>query len=1454
MKFFATRPSLLPLAILAFRALSSTGFATPPTITQQPQVTSFTLLHNFTNGNDGGNPTSSLIQGTDGRLYGTTQNGGASGNGNLFAVNPDGAGFTTLYSFTAGNDGGNPYSGLIQGTDGRLYGTTPFDGVNNFGTVFAVNSDGTGFTALYSFTAGNDGANPTSSLIQGTDGRLFGTTSATGVNGFGTVFGINPDGANFAALCSFSGINDGAYPSGGLIRGTDGRLYGTTPGSASIGNNSFGTVFAVNPDGTGFTTLYTFTNGNDGAQPFGGLIQGTDGRLYGTTAGIPGGPGGNGTVFAVNPDGTGFATLYSFTGGNDGGAPQSSLIQGTDGRLYGTVVFGGANNEGAVFALKPDGTNFITLYNFTGSNDGSFPEAGLIHGTDGRLYGMTQNGGPSNRGTLFAISSEVVPAGTNATFTVAATGTAPLSYQWEFKGVDIAGATNATFTLTNVAASNAGSYTVVVSNAEGSATSTAVTLALTSPGQPLTPVFAPPAGTYSAAQSVIISSVGANSIYYTTDGSTPTTASTLYTGAISLSTNTTLRAIGVNAGGSSPVMSGAYLFQIPPQITSQPAFSLLHSFTGGNDGGNPTSSLIQGTDGRLYGTAQSGGVNAAGLVFAVNPDGAGFTTLYSFNPNNGIDGEFPSAGLIQGADGRLYGTTQTGGTNNAGTVFAVNPDGSGFSTLYSFTGGNDGGSPQSSLVQGTDGRLYGATAEGGMNGLGTVFAINPQGTGFITLHSFTNGNSGGNVPSGLIQGTDGRLYGTTSGSGVATGQGTVFAIDPNGTGFITLYSFTGGNDGSNPLVSLIQGADGRLYGTAQAGGANGDGTVFAINPDGTGFATLYSFTNGDKSGGPSSDLIQGTDRRLYGTTFAGGMAGTVFAVNPDGTGFTSLYSFMGGSDGANPEAGLVQGTDGRLYGTTIQGANGFGTVFAISSPRAIAGTNVTYNVTASGAAPLSYQWQFNGVNINGAIGPTLTLTNVNLSNSGSYTVVVSNAYGSATSAPVALTVVLPPPPGAPVFAPAPGTYTTAQSGTITSANATSIYYTTDGSTPTIASTLYTGPVFIAATTKLSAIGINAAGSGPVTSGTYTILSPSTPVFDPAPGTYSTAQSVSIASAGATHIYYTTDGSTPTIASTLYTGPVSIAATAKLAAIGVDAAGSSPVASGTYNISISTTPPVIHSITATPDILAPPDNQLVQVTITVNATDASDPHPVSKIIAVSSNEAADHDVDWQITGPLSLNLRAERDHHGDGIIYTITVQTSDSFGLTATGTTQVIVPKDPDALEDRPHITADPGSQTVTEGTDVTFTVSVAPALPVTYQWRFNHHAIAGATGANLTLQHVTLANAGDYTVVVTNLNGSTTSNKADLKVLPHPPVITHGPQSQTVNSGSNVTFTVTATSDAPLTYQWKFNGRKIAGAINATLKLTRVKSSNAGAYSVVVSNAGGSATSTTATLTVTSPH
>jgi type VI protein secretion system component Hcp len=298
----------------------------------------------------------------------------------------------------------------------------------------------------------------------------------------------------------------------------------------------------------------------------------------------------------------------------------------------------------------------------------------------------------------------------------------------------------------------------------------------------------------------------------------------------------------------------------------------------------------------------------------------------------------------------------------------------------------------------------------------------------------------------------------------------------------------------------------------------------------------------------------------------------------------------------------------------------------------------------------------------------------------------------------------------------------------------------------------------------------------------------------------------------------------------------------------------------FNIGLSDSmPPVIQSVTASPFLLLPANRQMVPVTITVVATDNIDPQPKCRIVSVTSNEPVsgggrcDLNPDWVITGDLTLNLRAELADHSDGRIYTITVEARDASGNASTQATTVVVPKDRDADKDRPDIISQPRDQKVKEGADATFTVAVAPALPVTYQWRFNKAPISGATAASLTLHNVTWSNGGDYSVTVTNSVGATKSDTAELTVIPYAPVITGDPQSQTVNSGGSVVFGVTVTSSAPLSYQWYCNGRKMAREQQATLTLCRVDRDDAGAYSVTVSNDGGSATSAAANLTVVTP-
>lgn len=358
------------------------------------------------------------------------------------------------------------------------------------------------------------------------------------------------------------------------------------------------------------------------------------------------------------------------------------------------------------------------------------------------------------------------------------------------------------------------------------------------------------------------------------------------------------------------------------QLTGAQTFTTIYTFTGGNDGGNPNAPLIQAADGLLYGTTPNYGASVYGTVFCITPGGA-LTTIHSFT-KTGIDGGIPRGPLVQARHGTIYGMTFQGGISNspgAGTIFRVAL--SSAPTVFSFAGTNGQGPSFGGLIEASDGSLYGSTTLGGAFGQGVIYRFTDNGTNTL-LHSLSTGV----CDSGLVQASDGNLYGTTSGSG------TIFRITTNGV-FTTLYSFAGGDDGANPISGLMQASDGNLYGTTIQGGTNSSGTIYRITTDGT-YTSLYSFTGGNDGSGPGCTLIQAADGNLYGTAGQGGAdaSGTIFKFTTNGV-FTLLYTFTGGDDGSSPGFGLLQANDGNLYGTTAAGgADGFGTLYklTITSP------------------------------------------------------------------------------------------------------------------------------------------------------------------------------------------------------------------------------------------------------------------------------------------------------------------------------------------------------------------------------------------------------------------------------------------------------------------------------------------------------------------------------------------
>ena len=372
----------------------------------------FTTLVNFdvTNGNSSAR--AALVQGTDGNFYGTTAGGGAyQAYGTIFKVTPEGA-LTTLHSFCAEAncpDGSTPWAGLIQATDGNLYGTTTQGGLGS-GTIFKITPAGR-LTTLYSLGASpNDGSFPTGTLLQATDGNFYGTTKNGGIYGHGTVFRMTPAGelTTLVSLCSYYRCFNASGPSPGLIQATNGLLYGTTNGGD--GYAQAGTVFEMALDGA-FSTLYDFTGAVDGYFPEAGLVQGSDGDLYGETD--YGGTKSSGNVYKLTLGGS-LSNIYSFCSQPkcaDGHGPLGTMIQAIDGDLYGTTTSGGGNTGGTIFRLTTSGS-LTTLYSFCAQancTDGGDPEAGLLQSTNGKFYGTTTAGGTSNDGAIFSLDVGFAP-------------------------------------------------------------------------------------------------------------------------------------------------------------------------------------------------------------------------------------------------------------------------------------------------------------------------------------------------------------------------------------------------------------------------------------------------------------------------------------------------------------------------------------------------------------------------------------------------------------------------------------------------------------------------------------------------------------------------------------------------------------------------------------------------------------------------------------------------------------------------------------------------------------------------------------------------------------------------------------------------------------------------------------------------------------------------------------
>lgn len=688
-------------------------------------------------------PHGTLIQGADGATYGTTATGGPRQNGTVFKITATGQ-MVVLHSFTSGPNGGQPRAGLTLASDGNFYGTTSVGGTNGHGTIFRITPEGALVTLHHFGSSPND--TYATMLVQGNDGYLYGTTEGWRPEYPGTAFKISLAGA-YTQLYRFSvGVFGGNGPDGGfpgpLMKAQDGNLYGLT---SSGGAHGYGTLFRLFPTG-GAGRIYSFESPNRTSPTR--LVELNAGEFYGTSAGY----GSLGSIYRLTLSGV-FTTLHTFTGSGDV-YDSESLVVGNDGNLYGACPTGGLGqppfDSGIVFRITPAGV-FDVLHSFAGGLDGRRPWCGLVRTAEQTFRGITTEGGLHGKGTIF-------------------------------------------------------------------------------------------------------------------------------------------------------------------EITAQGALATIFHFSPSSDGAGGAGAMVELEDGNLYGATREGGPFGRGTIFRLTPEGE-LTTLYNFQGKE--DRGYPGR-LVLGPDGFLYGVTHWAA--GYATLFKISPTGT-FTTVHSYTSEQE--NLTGDLVLGSDGNFYTTIALGGASHEGAIVKVTPAGE-LTVVHNFMQATDGAEPYCTLVQDSNGFLYGETSIRG-ANDNGTIFRCSPAGD-FAVLHHFTAPE--GRPLGDMVLGSDGSIYGVTMGGGVYFSGIVFRLAPNGA-FTVLHDFEQG--LGVYGTTLMIASDDTLYGASASGeNGAGYLFQVAPNGT-FSVLYTFEGGSDGSNPGA-LMQATNGRLYGSTASngGADGLGTLFSLS--------------------------------------------------------------------------------------------------------------------------------------------------------------------------------------------------------------------------------------------------------------------------------------------------------------------------------------------------------------------------------------------------------------------------------------------------------------------------------------------------------------------------------------------
>ena len=731
------------------------------------------------------NPLGSLVQASDGKLYGMTSRGGSKNSGVIFSIDPATGIFGVVKNFSGGN-GANPQGSLMQASDGKLYGMTLKGGSGDNGVIFSFDPT-TGIYVVVKYFDGIKGANPYGSLIQASDGKLYGMTSVTnGGNTFfnrgGVIFSFDLATSNYTVLKTF-GLNDhflldGYFPQGSLMQASDGKLYGMTQYGGTAGINSIyaGVIFSFDLVTNRYTVVKN-CNRYSGANPQGSLIQASDGKLYGmTSTGGTGGTQSNGVIFSLDP----VTSTYSFvTNLSDYGLkyPNGSLVQASDGKLYGMTSAGGTiinNPYGGIFSLDPATGIFGVLRSFDGLS-GTYPLGDLVQASDGKLYGMTQNGGIINRGVAFSVTTSgnytvLKNFGTNNSGTGASPRLLKAS-DGKLYGTTSDGGSNGIGVVFSLdTASNSYSVVKTFSNGEGRPTS----------------LMQASDGKFYGTGGFIFSLTTSGS--YTVIKTFDNLREGYPTSSLVQASDGKLYGITSNGSGNGVIFS----------LTTSGIYTVVNTFYD-RFGANPYGSLIQASDGKLYGMI-SGAINYNGYtyggIFSLDPVTSIYTVVKTFDNTSGAN---PQGSLMQAFDGKLYGMTYEGGSSNYGVIFSFDPA-TGIYVVVKNLDASSGANPKGNLIQASDCKLYGTAMKIGRPDLpyGTnmvIFSLDPA-SGSYTVEKDFDISSGG-PQKGDVFVEIGHV------SPVVITKPVTVSLDANGNGSITASQIDNGSSAPCGIKSVV---------------------------------------------------------------------------------------------------------------------------------------------------------------------------------------------------------------------------------------------------------------------------------------------------------------------------------------------------------------------------------------------------------------------------------------------------------------------------------------------------------------------------------------------------------------------------------------------------------------------------------------------------------------------------